>query len=98
MAPFIPNFQSALQLVINSTNILETNLKGTFSETCTDAQNTFLRTLGPRPWFCCLKPQNKEQLVPKLNPEGNPTEGNSSCAVKGRHSGCGKGHKWWWHL
>lgn len=43
MDPFIPNFQSALQPVINSSTILETHLKETCSKTCSDAQNTLLR-------------------------------------------------------
>lgn len=54
MDPFIPNFQSALQPVINSSNILETHLKETCSKTCSDAQNTLLRhfrTLRPRCGF-----------------------------------------------
>lgn len=48
MDPFIPNFQSALQLVINFPNILRTNLKSTSNKTCTNAQNILLRSFRPK--------------------------------------------------
>lgn len=73
MYPFIPNSQSALQLVINLSNILGTYLELTSS---TDAQNTLLRSFRPRPSFCCLKPWNEEQPVLKLYPEGNRRKPN----------------------
>lgn len=53
---FIPNFHSALAVVINSSsNTLETNLKVTFSKTNTDAQSPLLRSFRPRLWLCRLQ-------------------------------------------
>lgn len=78
MEPFIPNFQSALQLVINSsTNILGTNLQVPFSKISTDAQNPLLWDSRPRLQFSCLKFWKMEQPLPKVYPEGDPTEENS---------------------
>lgn len=41
-------------------------------------------------WFCCLKPQNEEQLVPKLYLEGDLTEGKSHTLLKEDIQGVGK--------
>ena len=96
MDPFIPNFQSALQLVINFPNILRTNLKSTSSKPCTSAQTISLRSFRPKLEFCCLKPWNEEQPVLKLYPEGKRTE-NTWPAVRNKFR-VWESYNWWWHL
>lgn len=69
MDPFISNFQSALQLVINSSNILGTNSKITFSKLVLIFKMLSSEVLDLAVFYC-LKSWTEKHLVLRLYPEG----------------------------